>query len=44
MTQKKSEEKMKDAGNVARKGGKTWKKPKITRHGNMRQLTQTSPA
>jgi hypothetical protein len=42
MAQKKTEKK--EAAQAARKDVKAWKKPKITRHGNMRQLTQTSPA
>ncbi len=42
MTQKSSEQKTKAAAQEKPEGKKPWKKPRITRHGNMRQLTQMS--
>jgi hypothetical protein len=42
MTQKKPAAKRKPNTKGNEKPRKEWKKPKITRHGNMRQLTQMS--
>jgi len=42
MAQAKANEKTKSATKETAKPRKQWTKPKITRHGNMRQLTQMS--
>jgi len=42
MAQKKSEAETKTPAKEKKAAKKDWKKPKITRHGNMRQLTQMS--
>ncbi|HYE75623.1 MAG TPA: hypothetical protein VEF04_19930 [Blastocatellia bacterium] len=42
MAQKKTEKETKSSAKAKPETQGKWKKPKITRHGNMRQLTQMS--